>query len=95
MPLIDAVASDYVEDIIFLAVAGKSSVERSAQRVGDWFDPDRILWGYDDEIWELYRAGYQPVSVLISSDDVIVDGWFGPVDEATLRGALDRLRTIG
>ena len=95
MPLIDAVASDYVEDIIFLAVAGKSSAEKSAQRVGDWFDPDRILWGYDDEIWELYRVGYQPVSVLISSDDVIVDGWFGPADEKTLRRALDRLRTIG
>ena len=63
--------------------------------VGDWFDPDRILWGYDDEIWDLYRAGYQPVSVLISSDDVVVDGWFGPVDEATLREALDRLRAIG
>lgn len=95
MPVIDAVASDYLEDITFLAVAGKSSFGESAARVGDWFSPDRILWGYDDDLWETYRAGYQPVSFLISSDDVIVDAWFGPAGEEQLRAALDRLREIG
>jgi hypothetical protein len=76
-------------------VAGKSSFDDSAERVGDWFDPDRILWGYDDGLWETYRAGYQPVSFLISSDDVIIETWFGPVGEDALREALDRLRAIG
>ncbi len=35
------------------------------------------------------------MSVLISSDDVIVDAWFGPAGEEELRSALDRLREIG
>ncbi len=96
MPVIDAVSQDYLDDITFLAVAGNSRrPERAADRAGDWFDPARILWGYSDEVWALYGVGTQPVSVLISSDDVIVDAWFGPASEEDLRGALDRLRAIG
>ena len=76
-------------------MAGSSSPSASAVRVGDWFDPDRILWGYSDQLWAEYLVPYQPVSVLISSDDVIVDRWFGAVGEETLRSALDRLRQIG
>ena len=91
----DAVASDYLDDITFLAIAGSSSPEASAVRVGDWFDPDRVLWAYSDELWDLYLVGYQPVSVLISSDDVIVERWFGAVGETELRAALERLRAIG
>ncbi|MDX1691821.1 MAG: hypothetical protein R3290_12455 [Acidimicrobiia bacterium] len=60
-----------------------------------WFSPDRLLWGYSDDLWELYAIPYQPVSVLISSDDVVVDRWFGAVGEAELRRALDRLVEIG
>ena len=43
----------------------------------------------------LYSVPYQPVSVLISSDDVIVNRWFGAVGEAALRQALDELAAIG
>jgi hypothetical protein len=92
---VDAVASDYLDDITFLAIAGSSSPEASAVRVGDWFDPNRVLWAYDDGLWDTYLVGYQPVSVLISSDDVIVERWFGAVGETELRAALDRLRAIG
>lgn len=88
-------APDYLDEITFLAVAGSSSLERSERRVGDWFDPARLLWGYSDELWDLYSVPYQPVSVLISSDDVVVDRWFGPAGEKDLRAALDRLREIG
>lgn len=91
----DAVASDYLDDITFLAIAGSSTPEKSAARVGDWFDPDRVLWTYSDDLWNLYLVGYQPVSVLVSSDDVIVERWFGAVGETELRAALDRLREIG
>lgn len=70
-------------------------MEQSLERVGEWFDPDRILWGYSDELWVLYEIPYQPYSVLISSDGVVVDRWLGPVGEARLREALDRLREIG
>ncbi len=76
-------------------MAGRSSFERSAQRVGDWFDPSRILWGYSEEVWGAYLIRYQPVSVLISSDKVIVDQWFGAAGEDELRAALDRLLAIG
>lgn len=93
--MIDAVASDYLDDITFVAVAGRSSPEASAQRVGDWFSPDRILWGYDDDLWSTYEVFGQPVSYLISSDDVIVGGWFGAAGEAALREQLDALVAIG
>jgi hypothetical protein len=95
LPVIDAVASDYLDEIAFVAVAGRSSFAKSARRVGDWFDPDRLLWGYDDDVWDLYSVPYQPVSVLISSDGVIVDRWLGAAGETQLRTALDRLREIG
>ncbi|HSG79377.1 MAG TPA: hypothetical protein VLD62_07355 [Acidimicrobiia bacterium] len=95
MPVIDAVAPDFLDQITFLAVAGSSSPEASAARVGDWFSPDRLLWGYSDDLWALYAVPYQPVSVLISSDDVVVERWFGAVGEVELRAALDRLAAIG
>lgn len=95
LPVIDAVAPDYLADITFVAVAGSSTPERSARRVGSWFDPARLLWGYSDDVWELYEVPYQPVSVLISSDGVIVDRWLGAAGETDLRAALDRLIEIG
>ena len=93
--MIDAVASDYQEDITFLAIAGSSTPEKSANRVGVWFDPSRVLWAYDDDLWAEYLVRYQPVSVLISGDDVIIERFFGRVDEPEMRAALDRLREIG
>jgi len=76
-------------------VAGRSSPEASALRVGDWFSPDRILWGYDDDLWPMYEVFGQPVSFLISSDDVIVGGWYGAIDETTMREQFDRLVAVG
>ncbi len=78
-----------------MAVAGRSSPEASALRVGSWFSPDRILWGYSDQLWSMYEIFGQPTSVLISGDDVIVGGWFGAVGEAALRAQLDTLAGIG
>lgn len=95
LPVIDAVASDYQDSITFVAVAGRSSADASARRVGDWFSPERILWGYDDDLWPTYEVFGQPVSYLISSDDVIVGGWYGAVGEAALREQLDALVAIG
>ncbi len=93
--MVDAVAADYLDQITFLAVAGRSSEAASRERVGVWFDPDRILWSYDDLMWERYAVGYQPRSFLISSDDVIIGGWFGALSEAELWAQLDRLATAG
>ena len=93
--MIDAVASDYQERIAFVAVAGRSSESASRERVGVWFDPWRILWGYDDDVWALFSVFGQPTTVLISSDDVIVGGWAGALSEEELRAELDRLAAIG
>ena len=95
MPVIDAVASDYQDRIAFVAVAGRSSEAASRERVGVWFDPARILWGYDDDLWALYSVFGQPTTVLISSDDVIVGGWAGALTEDELREQLDELAAIG
>ncbi|MCB2223654.1 MAG: hypothetical protein KQH83_05705 [Actinobacteria bacterium] len=95
MPVIDAVASDYQDAVTFLAVAGRSTPEASAARVGVWFSPDRVLWGYSDEIWDLYAVPYQPVSVLITSDGYEVNRWFGEASEEDLRAALDELAAYG
>lgn len=76
-------------------MAGRSSPDASAERVGDWFSPDRILWGYDDDLWPRYEVFGQPVTFLISSDDVIVGGWYGALGEDDLREQLDLLVAIG
>ena len=91
MPRIDAVASEYLDRVTFVAVAGRSTPEDSALKVGDWFSPDRLLWGYDDDLWDLYGVAGQPVGYLISGDDHIVTGWFGERTEQQLRDMLDPL----
>jgi hypothetical protein len=95
MPVIDAVASDYQETVTFLAVAGRSNEEASALRVGDWFSPDRLMWGYDDPLWDLFGIRGQPVSVLITSDGFEVHRFFGPASEEDLRAELDLLVAYG
>ena len=89
MPVIDEVAADYLDEIRFLAVAGRSTPEATAERAPQWFS--RLDWGYDDSIWDLYGIPGQPASVLVTGGDVIVDRWFGAAGEEQLRAALDRL----
>jgi hypothetical protein len=89
--VIDAVASDYLDRITFVAVAQNSTPEESAKQVGVWFSPERLRWGYSDEIGPLYGVRGQPVSVLVTSRGKVADTWFGPRSEAEIREALDRL----
>lgn len=93
--MVSTIAADYQDSITFLAIAGKSDLAASRQRVGVWFDPDLILWAYDDSLWAAYGVPYQPRSFLISSDDIVVDGWFGALSEEEIRQKLDRLAAIG
>lgn len=46
-------------------------------------------------MWPRFEVFGQPVVILMSSDDVIVGGWYGAVGEETLRSELDRLTAIG
>jgi thiol-disulfide isomerase/thioredoxin len=95
LPTVDAVASEYEGRVTFVAVAGRSSLAASAERVGVWFSPDRFLWGYSDEVWGAFGVAQQPVGVLITADGYEVDRWFGAVSEDRLRQALDFLISYG
>ncbi len=92
--MIDAVASDYQNQITFVAVAQSSTPEASAQRVGVWFSPDRLLWGYSDEIGPWYGVRGQPVSVLVTSRGKVASMWFGALPEADIRAELDTLLAL-
>lgn len=93
MPVIDQVAADYLDRVRFIAVAGRSTLQATAERAPQWFS--RLEWGFDESVWDLYGIPGQPASVLISGDDVIVDEWFGAAGEDALRSALDRLVSVG
>jgi hypothetical protein len=86
LPVVDEVANEYLDDVTFLAVAGRSNPGASADAAAELFS-DNLLWGYDEAIWDLYGVPGQPASVLIQ-DGVIVDVWFGAIGDAALREKL-------
>ncbi|MEN8040738.1 MAG: thioredoxin family protein [Actinomycetota bacterium] len=92
MPVIDQVSSDYVDDVTFLAVAGRGDIEATRERADQLFGSN-LMWGLDDSIWGLYGIPGQPASVLIT-DGVVVDMWFGAVGEQELRNRLDNLVSL-
>ena len=89
MPVVDRVARDYLDDVRFIAVAGRSDLSSTTARAEELFQ--FLDWGLDDSIWELYNVPYQPYSVLITGDDIVMIEWFGAVSEEELRQELDRL----
>ena len=89
MPAIDEVANDYVDDVTFVAVAGRGDLGATREEAARLFS-DNLKWGLDDDIWDLYGVRGQPVSILIV-DGVVVDGWPGALGEADLRQKLDDL----
>jgi thioredoxin-like negative regulator of GroEL len=92
LPVVDEVANDYVDDVTFLAVAGRGDLGATQEQAGRLFS-DNLKWGLDDSVWELYGVRGQPVSILIV-DGVVVDGWPGALGEAGLRQKLDNLVSI-
>ncbi|HUG75626.1 MAG TPA: TlpA disulfide reductase family protein [Acidimicrobiia bacterium] len=95
MPIVNSLAADYGDDVTFVAVAGRSTLEASQARAAVWFPSDRILWGYDDDLWQTYLVRGQPVGFFISSDNVIVDQWFGNIGKEAIMERLDTLLAIG
>jgi len=91
--VIDAVASDYQETISFIAVAGRSDLEPTAQRAEELLT-DNVAWGLDESVWELYDILGQPASVMITGDDIVVDDWYGVLGEEELRKKFDLLATF-
>ncbi len=90
MPVVDEIAADYADQVRFVAVAGRSGLAETAEVAGQLIS--NIEWGLDDSIWDLYGVPYQPVSFLITGDDIVferIDGvLYGPQE---LRQRLDAL----
>ena len=91
--MIDAVASDYQDTIKFVAVAGRSDLEPTAQRAEELLTGN-VVWGFDESIWELYEIFGQPASIMITGDDIIVEGWYGALGEEGLREKFDLLASL-
>lgn len=93
MPVIDKVSADYVDDISFLAVAWKGTEEDTRTRAGELIPSGRIAWGLDaaEEVFQLYGIPYQPASVLVTHDGIVLNQWAGAVGEDQLRAELDAL----
>ncbi len=96
MPVVDQLAQEYGDQVSFVAVAWKSTLERTAERAAELMPSGRIVWGLDaeEQIFDAYGVPYQPVTVLITGDDVVVDAWAGIRPEADIRAALDQLATF-
>ncbi len=92
MPVVDTVATDYLDEIAFVAIAGRSEMGRTAEVAAGLFS-DNLMWGLDDSIWDTYGVRGQPTSVLVS-DGIVVDVWFGAIGDAAIRERLDRLVAI-
>ena len=55
---------------------------------------DNVAWGLDDSIWELFDILGQPASVMITGDDILVEGWYGALGEDGLREKFDYLVSL-
>lgn len=55
---------------------------------------DNVAWGLDESIWELYDIFGQPASVMITGDNIVVEGWYGVLGEEGLREKFDRLASL-
>ncbi len=93
MPVVDEVAADYEDDVRFVAVAGRGSLDDTAAEAEVLFS--RLDWGLDDSVWDLYGVFGQPVTILITGSDVAVDTWAGALSEDEIRARLDALVALG
>ncbi len=74
-------------------MAGQSDLGSTETRAAELLT--NVEWGLDDSIWDLYGVRGQPVSFLITGNDIVVGNWFGAAGEEDLRTALDELVALG
>lgn len=91
MPVIDSIAPDYQDDVTFLAIAGRASLDATTARAADLLPSGQVQWALDESVWEAYEVLGQPVTFVISHDGVIVDNWYGLRTESDIRSVLDEL----
>ncbi len=85
-------ATKHQDDVTFLAVAGRGVMAKTAEAADDLFS-DNLMWGLDDNIWDLYGVPGQPATILITRG-VVVDMWFGETSAAFLTERIDNLLTL-
>ena len=89
LPVVDKVSNDYLDDIAFVAIAGRGRID-ATRDVADGLFSDNLVWGLDESIWDSYGVRGQPTSILVV-DGVVVDLWFGQIPESEMRDRLDNL----
>lgn len=65
--MVNRVTAEHRGEINVIAVAGRSSLERSTPSAEAFFD-DHVKWAYDEELWQTYGILSQPITVLINPD---------------------------
>ncbi len=93
LPTIDAVASDYLDSIRVIAVAGYGELAATEERAAELLT-DNVSWGFDQSLWDAFGVYGQPTSFMISGDDIVVDAWSGMKGEKQLRQKFDELAAL-
>lgn len=97
MPVIEAIAPDYIDEVDFIAVAWKGSFEDTAEEAARLIPSGNVRWGLDEseEIFAAFGINYQPASVFVTHDGIFAAGWAGARGEEETRAALDQLVAAG
>lgn len=93
MPLVDQLAEEYAGRVRFLSVAWKGSLEDTRERANQLLTSGEVSWGLDDsgEFFSTWGVPYQPYTVLLTGDDIVVDEWPGVLAEVELRSRVEAL----
>lgn len=93
MPVVDNLATEYVDQVAFVAPAWKGTPEATAAQAAEVLPSGSVAWGLDadESIFQAYGIPYQPHTVLIDADGQIVDSWAGARSEEQMRSAIESL----
>lgn len=93
MPVVDQLAADYADEVTFLAIAWRGSLDDTRSRAESIMPSGLIRWGLDadESIFEAYGVPYQPVTVLVTHDKIVKTEWPGLKAEDEMRAEIEAL----
>src|SRR5690554_6804242 len=96
LPVVDEVAAEYADRVDFIAPVWRSVPESAVEAAARLMPSGAIRWGLDNEeiIFGLYGVPYQPVTILIASDQTVVEQWAGVRTLDEIRDSIERLITV-
>jgi hypothetical protein len=96
LPVVHQQALQFGDEVAFIAVAWKGTLDDTRSQAEELFPTDSVRWALDEEeaVFDLYGVTGQPATFLVSSG-VIVDRWFGPRDENSIQESIRALLAIG